>query len=77
MRLKTNMEFFKKIFTFETQKESIYKHCYNLRLTLEEAEMIYKYYSENVDEFKINSKESFTVDRIVEIIILKLNIVTP
>ena len=71
------MENIKFFFRFETTKESMYKQCYKLQLTLEESHLIYKYYEENKQEFSINSKTSFYIDRIVEIIILKLNILVP
>ena len=67
------MEYLKRFLSFETNKELIYKECLKLNTTLEEAHLIYNYYEENRGLFMLTSNISFPIDKIVEIIILKLN----
>ena len=71
------MEYLKRFFSFETTKELIYQECLKQKMTLEEAHIIYNYYEKNREQFLLTPTISFSIDKIVEIIILKLNINIP
>ena len=74
------MDILKKLgFTIENKssKERIYEECNKLQISEKDTELIYEYYKNHKKEFKINPKAFFSTEKIVDIIIRKLNINNP
>ncbi len=70
--------FFEKIcIRTKSHKELIIEECARLNLSSSETDMVYEYYKNNYKEFQINPKVFFSFDKIVNIIITKLQILTP
>ena len=61
----------------DNPKECIKMECVRLGLSSLETDMVYDYYQNNIGEFQINPKISFSLEKIVEMIINKLQIATP
>ena len=61
----------------DNPKECIKMECVRLGLSYLETDMVYDYYQNNIGEFQINQKISFSFEKIVEMIIIKLQIATP
>ena len=61
----------------DNPKVCIKMDCVRLGLSSLETDMVYDYYQNNIGEFQINPKISFSFEKIVEMIIIKLQIATP
>lgn len=58
-------------------KKDIEEYCKEIGLSLNETDIIYKYYIEHLEEFMINSKTFYSTEYIVTRIIQKLNLLIP